>query len=265
MFRRWVVTAIIMAYAGSAFAGAWVEPKGEGLFIGQATYYSTNSFFDTSGQKQPQPRYRKYELQPYAEYGATEWLTIGGSAYLQAVSQSGDDNYGIADPQVFARARMWHDDKQVVSLQPLIKFGSGFADSAPPRGGSESVDAELSALYGRNMHIISGNDYLDTRIGYRARSNDLSNEVLLYAAIGLSLTDDIQLVPAIRAIVATDLKNAPVFSQSSDLDSDAVKAEIAGLYHLNDKQWLQASFFKDVAGVQTGNGYGVSIGFAQKF
>ena len=262
---RWVTAAITLIYAASAFAGAWVEPKGQGLFIGQATYYTTDSYFDTSGSKQSQSRYSKYELQPYIEYGALDWLTVGGSAYAQAVTQSGAENYGLADPEFFARARIWHNDRNVVSLQPLIKFTSNFVHDDPPRGGSKSTDGELSALYGRNLNIVSDRDYLDTRIGYRARSNGLSNEWRGDIALGLSVTDKIQLIPAIRAVVATDLKDAAQFSESGDLDYDAVKAELAGIYNLNPKQWVQATLFKDIAGVQTGDGYGVTLGFAQRF
>ena len=265
MLRRLVAVLWTITAAPCAFAGAWVQPVGQGLAIAQATYYSADSYYDTRGSKQPQATYDKFELQPYLEYGATDWLTVGGSAYLQSVHQSGIDNYGIADPEFFARTRLWHDDKQVLSLQPYVKFGSRFADDSPPRGGSTSHDLELSALYGRNLHVVSDRDYLDTRIGYRLRDHGLSNQWRADAALGLSVTDRIQLVPAVRAVVSTDLKDAAIFSESGDLDYDSVKAELAGLYHLNEQQWLQATLFKDVAGVQTGDGYGISLGFAQRF
>jgi hypothetical protein len=264
MFRRWVVVSI-MGYATCAHAGAWVEPKGEGLAIAQATYYSTGSYFDTSGEKRSQSRYTKYEFQPYVEYGALNWLTVGASAYAQAVSQSGLTNYGLADPEFFARARLWHNATNVVSIQPLIKLPSNFADDNPPRGGSRSFDAELSALYGRNLNILSANDYLDTRLGYRIRNNGLSDEWRADIALGMNVTDKIQLVPALRAVIASDIRNAAQFSESGDLDYDEAKAEFGGYYHFNDRQWVSATLFKDIAGVQTGDGYGATIGFAQRF
>ena len=265
MLRRFVGVTVTLAYANYALAGAWVEPKGEGLFIGSATYYSADSFYDANGQKQSQPTYRKHELQPYVEYGALDWLTVGGTVYLQHVSQSGTDNYGIADPEFFARARVWHDAKQVVSLQPLVKIGSRFAENAPPRGGSKSQDFQLAALYGRNLNIISNTDYLDTSLAYRIRDNGLGNQWRADAALGLAITPKIQLVPALRGVFTTNIKDAAIFTNDGDLDYDTLKAEVAGLYHLNDRQWVQASVFKDVIGVQAGNGYGLSLGFAQRF
>ena len=34
---------------------------------------------------------------------------------------------------------------------------------------------------------------------------------------------------------------------------------------LDATQWLQAGMFKHVAGMQTGDGYGVTLGYAQRF
>jgi len=249
----------------AAHAGAWVQPQGHGLFIAQASYYSTNSYFDTNGDKQPQPRFRKYELQPYAEYGALDWLTTGGSAYAQSVSQSSQSNYGIADPELFARARVYTDDVQVVSIQPLIKLPSSFAENSAVRGGSKSTDIELSALYGRNLNLISTKDYADVRVGYRQRDRGLSPQWRGDVALGLGITDTIQLIPALRTVISTNLKDASTFSEGGDLDYNVLKAEVTGVYHLNDVQWIQAGIFSHVAGIQTGDGYGISLGFAQRF
>lgn len=248
-----------------AQAGAWLQPEGHGLFIAQANYYTTKSFFDAAGHKQSQPRFTKYEFQPYGEYGVTPWLTLGGSAYAERVSQSGDGNIGVADPEIFARSEVWGDGTQHLSIQPLIKLPSSFRDAAPPRGGSRGVDAELSLLYGTSPNLLSASDYLDTRVGYRVRGNNRSPEWRADVALGLGVTPDLQLVPALRGVLATNLKAAPAFSENGDLDASVLKAEVTGLYHLNSGQWVQASLFRNVIGTQTGAGYGASLGFAQRF
>jgi len=265
MCRHFVASIIVMTFANSAHAGSWVQPLGKGLIITQATYYSTDSYFDANGEKQSQPRFSKYELQPYGEYGLNDWLTIGGSAYAQSVSQSGTSNRGIADPEIFGRARLWHSDTQVVSIQPLVKFASHFQTSGSPQGGSKSRDAELSILYGRNLKIVSDRDYVDTRIGYRMRDHGLSDQLRSDVALGLNITDHIHMIPAIRSVVATNVSQAPTFSESGDLDYSVLKAEVTGVYHMNDAQWLQATLSQHVAGVQTGAGYGISVGFAESF
>lgn len=256
---------ITLTLATTAHAGAWVQPAGVGLFITQASYYSTDSYFDTNGEVQSQPRYTKYELQPYVEYGALDWLTVGGSAYAQSVAQSGARNYGIADPELFARLQLYRDDAQVFSIQPLVKFSSRFADGGTPRGGSKSTDIELAALYGRNLSLISPHDYSDVRIAYRQRDRGLSPQWRTDVALGLGISDVIQIIPAIRTVIATAPQDAATFVEGGDLDYSVMKAEVTSIYHLNDRQWLQAGIFAHVIGVQTGDGYGITLGFAQRF
>ena len=265
MRRHFVAVIITLATATTAQAGAWVQPMGKGLLITQATYYSTDSYFDTNGQKQSQPRFSKYELQPYGEYGLNDWLTLGGSAYAQSVSQAGTRNRGIADPEIFARARLWHSDTQVISVQPLVKFASHFQKGGSPQGGSKSRDAELSILYGRNVKILGDRDYVDSRVGYRMRDHGLSNQVRSDVAVGLNINNTVQIIPALRSVMATDMTEAATFNEGGDLDYSVLKAEVTGVYRMNDRQWLQASLFKHVAGIQTGGGYGISLGFAESF
>lgn len=255
----------LLFISAPAVAGAWLQPEGKGLYIEQARYFTSTGFFDVDGQKQSQPRFTKYEFQPYVEYGATDWLTIGGTAFLQRVGQSGQHNNGIADPEIFARSVIWRDETQLISLQPMVKFASYFRDSGTPRGGQRSTDAELALLYGRNFTLFSPNDYIDARVGYRVRSNGRTNEWRNDTAIGLNVSDSIQIIPAIRSIVATDLTEASAFSQNGDLDASSLTAEIGGLYRLNDDAWVQAAFSKVVTGIQTGDGYALSVGYAQRF
>jgi protein XagA len=261
----WVVLCVIVGLASSAHAGAWVQPQGRGLFIAQASYYTTDTYFDTNGNAMPQPRFTKYELQPYAEYGVSEWLTLGGSAYAQTVSQSGQHNYGIADPELFAKVRIYEDASRVVSIQPLVKLASRFGQNSAVRGGSKSTDMELSGLYGQSMHLLSPRDYADIRLGYRQRDRGLSPQWRGDVALGLGITDSIQIIPALRTVMSTQLTDAAAFREGGDLDYNVLKAEVTGLYHLSDTQWIQAGVFSHVAGIQTGDGYGITVGFAQEF
>jgi hypothetical protein len=265
MFSRSLIFLITAWLTSAAHAGAWLLPKGHGLGIAQATYYTTSNYFDSDGNLQPQPRFSKYELQPYLEYGLLDNLTIGGSAYIQKVSQSGLDNKGIADPELFVRAHLWSDEKQIISIQPLIKFSSDFKHDRSPRGGSNSTDMELSLLYGRTQKILTSNDYIDLRMGYRWRNHNLSDQLRVDATAGLKLTEQLEIIPAIRGLMATKPTDVTVYSENGELDYAVVKAELTGLYHLNDTQWVHATFFKPIQGVQTGNGYGVTLGFAQRF
>jgi len=191
---------------------------------------------------------------------------VGGSAYLQRVSQSDNDNYGIGDPELFARLRVWTTEKnEVFSIQPLIKLPSMFGESGTPRGGSRSIDGELSLLYGASDTIFGFPYYTDYRVGYRMRTRDLNPQWRVDLAAGLMVTDDIQIIPALRSVIATKYNDSTGFSENGEQDYDLAKIELTAAYHLDKSHWVQATLFDHVAGAQTGAGRGISIGFAERF
>lgn len=248
----------------TARAGAWLMPEGEGLAITQLSYFTGDSYWDVAGDRQSQDRYSKGEIQPYVEYGLTRHVTVGGSAYLQRADQT-DENSGIADPELFARVKLWQRGRHLVSLQPLVKLPSIFEhDDGVPRGGSQSTDLELSLLYGTNLHWLSPRDYADIRVGYRHRSRGLNAQYRTDLALGLSPAPNWQIIPALRTINARTIETTP-FAQTGDLDYDLVKAEVTVAYQLGGGRWVQATVFDHLAGAQTGDGEGVALGYAVRF
>lgn len=254
-----------LSLATAAQAGAWLQPQGHGQVIAQGTYFTSDKYYDYRGHATNQPRYNKYEFMPYAEYGLTKTVTIGGTASLQYDTQSSRDNYGLADPEIFARTSLYRDEKQVVSIQPLVKFKSAFDHKGSPRGGSDSTDVELSLLYGRNLNLISNRDYLDLDAGYRYRSTDLHDQYHANAALGLQVAPRVQLIPAIRTTIAAKRLRNVAFSQNGNQDYDLLKLEMTGRYSLTETQAVGLTVFNHVDGRQTGNGTGVTLSFAQQF
>jgi hypothetical protein len=59
-------------FFNSALANPWLQKPGEGLLILNGLAYATDTYFDSEGQKTAQPRFSKYELNPYLEYGLNE-------------------------------------------------------------------------------------------------------------------------------------------------------------------------------------------------
>jgi hypothetical protein len=266
--RRIIVCSLIFcnAVASHAQAGAWLQKPGDGLVIAQATYFGSSEYFDTDGTLQPQPRFNKYELQPYGEYGVNRWLTVGGSAYLQKVHQSDHGNYGLGDPEAFARIGIMNDNTYgVISLQPLVKFPSIYHDSGNPRGASGSTDMELSLLYGLNYPLLDDRDYFDARIGYRERSKHLKPQWRADMAYGTYVTEHIQMISAVRYIAAAQEIDVSGFSENGEQDYDLLKTEVTTAYHLDDHRWVQATIFNHVAGTQTGSGTGFSLGYGEHF
>jgi hypothetical protein len=246
-----------------ALAGAWLQEDGGLLVSTQALYYQTDSYFDVTGEELAQRDFTKQELNLYTEYGWSEKFTLGANLFINRVEQ-GDDNFGIADPEFFARATLFKTDNSVISIQPLIKLPSLYQYGGSPRGGTDSFDGELSLLYGRNMPIISARDYMDMRVGYRERSDGLNGQYRVDVSYGLYVTDYLLCVPAFRSVIAAK-NDAQTFNNNGSLDYDLYKAEMSLYYPLNDFQQVGMGYFHHIAGQQTGAGQGFSIGLVQRF
>lgn len=261
---RWFMVGIVLL-AADAHAGAWTLPRGDGLAIAQATYFQSDSYFDADGTTIDQASFRKAELQPYLEYGLRDWLTLGGSTYLQRVDQSANDNYGIADSELFARIRVWQPKGAVLSLQPLFKLPSYFGESGLPRGGSRSTDAELNLLYGTSGTRWGFPYYTDMRVGYRVRGRGLQPQWRTDIALGVMLSDHWQVIPAFRGVAAAKYDENSIFRQDGEQDYDLAKAELTVAYHVDERRWVYGTLYDHVAGAFTGTGTGVSFGFARRF
>lgn len=266
MRLRRIIPVLSLFFSVQAHAGAWTQAEGEGLFIAQATYFSSDHFFDFDGLRVKQSTFRKAELQPYAEYGLRDWLTIGGSAYVQYMAQAGDDNQGIGDPELFARVRLktW-ENGDVLSIQPLVKLPSYYMKDNLPRGGSRSIDGELALLYGSSWNYFGITGYTDTKFAYRMRSRGLKPQYRVDQAIGINITDDFLLIPAVRSVITTEYDDTAAFSQDGEQDYDLAKAEVTALYKFDEKRWVHATYFDHIAGAFTGDGRGITIGYAERF
>jgi hypothetical protein len=252
-------------FAGHAHAGAWLQKAGKGERIHQFTHYSSANFFDAEGEKQPQPRFRKWEYQPYVEYGLLPQLTIGATTFAHKLSQSGENNYGFADTELFVRTRLWQGEGEIVSLQPLIKLPSAYRRQGTPRGGNATLDAELSVLYGQNLNLLSPRDYSDLRIGYRVRGGSLYDQIRTDTTLALSPADDITLLFSSRSIVAARSDDTVTFREDGAQDFSLFKLEAAVQYDWDARHRISLGASHHFAGAQTGNGTGIQLSFSERF
>jgi hypothetical protein len=244
-------------------AGAWLQPEGKGLWLVQATHFSSAEFYDRDHALQPQDTFTKYELQPYMEYGLTKNWTVGGSLYLNRIDQAEANNWGVANPEFWARTKLWQTDAEMISLQPLIKLPSFYNDSNAVRGGSKSLDIELSVLVGMPMPLISERDYFDIRAGYRWRSRGRAPQLHADASLGFQMTDDWQLITSYREIIAQKLSDS--FREDGEQDYHLRKIELTNLYALDEIRFIQATAYAHADGAMVGAGQGFSIGYGERF
>ncbi len=73
---------LILFLSTQAYAGAWTQSPGDLQVINSFSYYHSNERFNASGNRRDQPRYRKWEWNPYVEYGFDQDTTFGASLWL---------------------------------------------------------------------------------------------------------------------------------------------------------------------------------------
>lgn len=261
----WRFLLILVALPSTAFAGAWLQPQGSGFAAVQFNTLRSDEFFDDAGTRQDQNRFSKHEINLYAEYGYTDWLTVGANLFVNRASQGDDSNIGLADSEFFARMKLAEYEGFVASIQPLVKLPSLHETRDAPRAGSQSFDTELSLLVSGNLPLISDRDYIDTRIGYRERSRHLKGQYRIDIAYGLGLSESVTLIPAYRSILAQQIDDDATFREDGEQDFDLHKIELGLTWQYAPGEYVLASVYSHIAGSFSGAGEGITLGLGWQF
>lgn len=270
-YRKGWCAVAVAALASEAYAGAWTQEAGHGQLIATGLYYTASSLYTNQGRKRHQPRYDKYELNPYFEYGVWDGVTAGANLSLQRTSQDasasapGHSNWGVGDSEFFLRARLWQKDGFALAAEPMVKLPSPDASSDQPRLGGSHPDMGmgLSAGYGFSAYGLSHFVDLDTQ--YRARLGAPKDQVKLAATAGISLTQQIMLMPQLFFTFRTSSPQAASFTQSSADDYNLIKGQLSALYKLTPDVSLQLGGFVDIDGRNSGSGKGALVSVWKTF
>ncbi len=131
-----------------SYAGAWVQEKGQGLDIFGVRRYESNQFWNSSGDQQSSPVYKKWELSNYVEYGLYDKLTVGFYASgLQSHTNANGTQTGDYDNSLFGRYLMWSGDSKVISFQAFVDaLGAGVQFNIP--ASNSHLNMGQSVLFG---------------------------------------------------------------------------------------------------------------------
>lgn len=275
MIRLRIARALFLlsTFSSSAHAGAWLQPEGKGLAVAQASRYKTSHYFDSVGNQQSQQPFTKYELNPYLEYGWSDSTTIGANLFLDYATQPqattagtiDGSNYGLVDSELFSRGKLYESDGVIVSYQPLIKLPSLFEKDTLPKTGSNAWDAEISLFGGYGFALFGEHHFAETRIGYRHRLGEREDQLKLDAKLGVSLSREWQISPALYYTTATQNSVPTTFSQNGTQDYDLLKGELSLAYTPEGNYKYLASIFSHLSGQNTGAGAGAMFGIGYSF
>lgn len=188
MWRIFVFSAALVGLAAMpsawpepARAGAWTQREGRGQIIFSSGRRSATPGSLISGTAEGDVTIS----QLYLEYGFTDAITLGASAYTEY--DVNDADRGSAAAAVFARARVWQNatgslaSVQVAYSQPLESLiNEAFGRSKP----NSTPEVQLRGLFGSSWWGDWGSAFLSTEGGYNWRSEGTPDEIRLDATLG---------------------------------------------------------------------------------
>ena len=228
--------------AGPAFAGAWTQQPGGGLLIISAEQYSADAGYDFAGNPDPDARYRRRDAAVWGEYGALDWLTLGGEARIREaayLAANSGDRIGFSRVSGFARARLAQSPRFVAAAQ--VGAGAPLSDGRP-RISDEGPDLEARGLLGYSATTRFGRSFLNLEAGYRARLGASADEIRLEATLGLTI-DGGPLV-LLQGFSTLGLRDSGLGGD----DYDVHKLQVSAVSEISPRVSLQSGYMREIAG-----------------
>lgn len=184
----------LLAGAGSAVAGPWTQPRGQGQVIVKFEDMRADRGFDPDGSLADLPAERRDRVAGvFAEYGVTDRLTVQFKGDWQSGEDAFVDYEGRGPLEIGVTWQAWRDERAAVSLY------AGYADGGEGRNagyaapGAGDSDWEVRASAGRSFgpagRWAPGGSFVDIQAARRMRQG-LPDETRIDATAGAHLGDD---------------------------------------------------------------------------
>lgn len=263
---------IVLCLYNNAFADAWNQPAGKGIFVSTVSTYHTSHYADRDGNMLAVPAYDKYEGRGYGEYGWNDDWTVGVADavfYVQQDAARGGsaDNVGEAGVDVFLRRALWQAEGMVLAVQPLFHFPAHHADSRnnPPFGAPEEFQSGGELQFGYGFDAFGLHHYITSGAGIKLRHSAAHNVMTLKIAGGFALTPTWELRPEVVYVQPTHMDNDVSQSVSGLNDYAVTKAQLSVAYKLGDDMSLVAGGFIHAWARNTGDGSGALLSLEKRF
>ena len=227
MRKNWLLlvacaAAAILAAAQPTASSAFLQPPGEGQLIATLRFSRADAGFGTSGRLKSGAFYSKAEIQAYAEYGITEWVTLvfAPSVMHLHVKAAPPPGYtGLGDSELAARVRLLAYGPAIVSLQAgVLTRGdvAGFGHRGLP--GKAALQGDIRLLAGIGFDCGPFACFADAQVGYRTAMAQAGSEIRADLTLGLRPVPDVMLL----AQGFSSLSRGAVRTQSHKLQLSAV-------------------------------------------
>lgn len=271
---RCVAVAGLLCFPALLRAEAWTQEAGHGQLILTASFFDIGTFFNPASKIQPFDyggRFRKYELNPYLEYGLTPRVTAVLNVRIPYLEYSNDFNaqrsLGFGDIEAGLRRRFNSQESATVfSGQMTVLFPTYSMDRNPPPGNGQ-VDVDTRLLLGRGITFARRHGFWEIAGAYRYRSGPPADEFRSDATVGLDLTH--RLMVMVQYFGITGLQNGRPFQVGTNpnvqSDFDLYKAQISLVVRMPHRTRFQIGWLDAFAGRNTGHGQEAIIAFWKDF
>ena len=181
---RGLAVVSLLAFAPAAHAGAWLQPKGEGLVITTVEATTAAWAFGPERRRALDTDFRKYETRAYSEYGLWDGLTLVGQMSLQDVGvEVGDYRVhfqGLSEVRGGARLPVLSKGRHRFSVEASGGYRLGGEFVAGGNLFHSGPTLEARGLYGAGWNRA----YLDLQAGYLTRFGKGPDTWLADASVG---------------------------------------------------------------------------------
>lgn len=245
-----------------AYAGAWVQKQDSWLVIIRNEWYSSSHYWDQQSVRRKGGDYRKWELNPYIEYGLTKKLTFGLSPFFrQAYSDGNKAGFDLGDIQMLGRYAIWQSDYSSFSNQlrfniPLQSLNGSQQVYQPLSEGQYWLEERL--LYGTGGQFAGFYRsfwYINVESAYQMKFSGAADALHLDVSMGWKSPGQIWRI-TIKLLNQWSLRNQ---RERYDLDYDLHSIEPSISYALTQSISFEVGFKHDVYGRNVGQGNAIFL------
>lgn len=176
------------------YAGAWPQPEGETQVIVSATHALAHRTFDQTGNAVSRGRFKKVEIQVYAEHGLTERVTLVGEVArstdkTEAFNRQFTDT-GFRRVEFGARAYLFAWDETLYSVDALATLNTSSGGDNPAASQSGDLDYEVAVSTGAPIMFMGLFGFSAQRFAYRHRPGVRPAVASADATLGLNWGPD---------------------------------------------------------------------------
>jgi protein XagA len=246
---RVLVFSGLLLIAAAAQGGAWLEPPGEGQVILGGTFSDSLRAYDANGRLAPVSSYKKLELTAYAEYGATDAITlIAAPSVLDFRAKPPGQSYaGMGVVEAGGRVKLYEYEEWIFSAQATLREATR-ARSRIFLDTGQGLQADARLLIGRTFTILGFPAFSSLEIGYRSPGG-FGHEVRADATLGVRPVEKILVL--LQAFNISAVHTTPLYPTRSN------KLALSVVYEITPSISVQVGGIVGLPGVNTTTERGV--------